>query len=399
MELLGQDDERRSSGGSKKRIVIYGLIAAIISLVFLVLIIVAILGGSGDRSYAIYIDDNKIKITEGFLITDEEGNIYISIEGISSSIEGFKYYSGEYNKVTEDKDYCYIENEYEVVGFETDSNIIYKTVPNSVVEYQYYEISKNIINSEGKLYIFIDDLKVACNVAVNQIHVNNETRIYTSTFFAEKYTEELFSEAEENMVSPEYANRKAIAYDMIVVSMNGRYGVIDPNLGNIIGTKYKKLLFNEFDQTFIATSTGNKVGVIDKDGEGVIELKYDGLRVISYQPLLYEVKYNSKFGVIDEYGNIIVGTEYDSLGYKGNNANEEAVLIIPKASKNQDGIVVCKGGKYGMINIKNGETIFDCDVEAIYSKTDENNDKTYYITIRKTEVTLQAYIEYVEGNL
>ena len=39
---------------------------------------------------------------------------------------------------------------------------------------------------------------------------------------------------------------------------------------------------------------------------------------------------------------------------------------------------------------------FGCDVEAIYSKADENNLKSYYVLIQKTEVTLEAYIDYVE---
>lgn len=358
MDLIGQEESTEKNRDGKK-LVMLSLIVSIIALILLVILIMVIISKPGTKQFKLYINDEEVAVDEATIITDEQGKRYMSLQKVAAN-GGFTYYRGEYLKHTEDPTYCYLENQYIIIGFETDSKTIYKTIPDSVIGYQYYELSSAIMNYEGVLYVALDDLQVACNLTVEQNEETSETTIYTLEFLAELYDTQ-FTEEEKNItVSSDYINRMAMAYDMTVISENGRIGVINSNGDTILGAKYRNIRFNEYNKTFITTALeNNKLGVIDQKGNPVIQLEYDDLRVISYTPLLYEVKSNGRVGILDEKGNTVVNIEYDSLGYAGNSRDEkEAVLIIPLTENGeQEGIVVRKEDKYGIIDIRTGEVV------------------------------------------
>jgi hypothetical protein len=361
MDLIGQEEKQPSGKG--KKIVIASLIVSVTVLIFMIIIMISLMGTPQNTTFRVLIDNEILELKEGVIIEDENGKMYISLRAIANRIENFRYLNGIYGEATEDPFFAYLENQYEIVGFETDSNIIYKTTPNSNRESRSQQLSSKIINIENNLYIYVNDLVVACNVVVED--EDNELKIYTSTFLAEHFGELIDEEDSNNIVSSDYANRKAMAYNMIVVSKNGRFGVIDFNLREIIGIKYRNLTFNEHETgesvgTFIATSNENRVGVIDTRGEEIIPLIYDDIKVLNYHPMLYEVKRLNKFGVIDESGKTLVEPIYDSLGYRAPNNNEgrESVMFIPRVIGNEDGIVVVRANKYGIVNIRTGEEIF-----------------------------------------
>lgn len=385
MDLLGREPKQEVRG--KKTV----LMLLIISIILLILILVMILALSGKKTKTLGLNINgqDVQIAENMIISNENGT-YISLEKLSSHL-GYDYLRGGYLEYVEDANKCYLESNNQIIGFEANSNEIYKTVPNSTTDYEYYKLKNNIIQQNGILYIALEDLNIGCNV----LYAFNEPA-YKITLNAPQYLTTSYTEAFSKSgfaIDASSNNKKSMAYNMVVVSKNGKMGVVDWNTNSIISNKYTSIEFNEFAQNFIV-SDDNKYGVISKNGNIVVELKYDDIDIINYSPLLYGVKLNNKFGVLDQNGNIIVNIEYDRIGFKANSNTIQSALII-KDLDTQDGIVVCKSGKYGIVSLKTGKMIIDCNVDKIYSRTSTNGNQTYYIELQNTEIELARYIEYI----
>lgn len=384
MDLLGNQPKQEVKG--KKAV----LILLIISVMLLILILVMIyaLKGKKTKTLGLNINGQDVQITENMIISNDQAT-YMSLESLSSYLE-YDYLRGGYLEYVENANKCYLEGKEQIIGFEVNSNEIYKTVPNSTTDYEYYKLKNNVVQQNGILYIALEDLNVACNVIYTFDEATYKISIATTENLKTSYAESFLKSG--YTIDGSSNNKKTMAYNMVVVSKNGKMGVVDWNTKPIISNKYTSMEFNEFAQNFIV-SDDNKYGVISKNGNVTIELKYDDINVISYSPLLYEVKLNNKTGVINQNGQMIVNMEYDRIGFKANSKNIESTLII-KELDGQDGIVVCKSGKYGIVSLKTGQIIIDCNVDKIYSKTN-NREKTYYIELQKTEIELERYIEYI----
>lgn len=373
MDLLGREPKQEVKG--KKTV----LMLLIISIILLILILVMIfaLGGKKTKTLGLSINGQDIQITENMIIQAENAS-YISLEKLSSYL-GYDYLRGGYLEYVEDANKCYLENNNQIIGFEANSSEIYKTKSDSTTDYEYYKLRNNVIQQNGILYIALEDLDVGCNV----IYAFNETAYkislnapeYLTTSYAESFSKSGFT------IDSDSNNQKTMAYDMVVVSKNGKMGVVDWNANSIISNKYTSIKFNEFEQNFIV-SDDNKYGVISKNGNIIVELKYDDIDIINYSPLLYEVKLNNKYGVIDKSGDIIANIEYDRIGFTANSNTIESSLIVNDLG-GQDGIVVCKAGKYGIVNLKTGKMIIDCNVDKIYSKTGTRRRKNLLYRIAK----------------
>lgn len=387
MNLLGNEPKQEVKG---KKLVLTLLIISIILLIFILIMMFA-LGGRKTKTLGLNIDGADIQITENMLISKENGT-YISLEKLSPLL-GYNYLRGGYLEYVEDNTKCYLQNETQIIGFEANTNEIYKTTQNSTTDYEYYKLNNNIIQENGMLYIELEDLNVACNAYYTFSETAYKILLYTpknlTTAYATQFSNEGFT------IDSNYNNQKAMAYNMVVVSNeNGRMGVVDWDANPIISPKYTTMEFDEFSQSFIV-SDENKYGVIPKQGNNVIvELKYEDIKVINYSPLLYQVKLNNKFGILNKSGQTIVNAEYDKIGFTSSSNTIESTLII-KDINDQDGIVVCKNGKYGLISLSTGRAIFDCNVDKIYSKTDNNGKKSYYIELQNTEIDLATYIDYI----
>ena len=61
-------------------------------------------------------------------------------------------------------------------------------------------------------------------------------------------------------------------------------------------------------------------------------------------------------------------------------------------NQNVNILVVCKDGKYGLLNLDDRALIGDCILDKIYSKT-ESGEKIYYIQLQGQEVLLKNYIK------
>ena len=390
MDLLGREPKQEVKG--KKAV----LILLIISVILLILILVMIyaLKGQTKKTLGLNINGQDVQITENMIISNDQAT-YISLENLSSYL-GYDYLRGGYLEYVENENKCYLESKEQIIGFEVNSNQIYKTVPNSTTDYQYYKLRNNVVQQNGILYIALEDLNVACNViytfdkTIYKIIISDPENLTAS--YAESFLKAGFT------IDDNPNNKKTMAYNMVVVSNeSNRMGVVDWNANSIIGNKYTTMEFNEFAQNFIV-SNDNKYGVISKEGKVIqgLDLKYDMVEIINYSPLLYEVKLNNKFGVLDQNGNIIVNVVYDNIGFKSNSNIIESTLII-KNIGGQDGIVVCKSGKYGIVSLKTGQMIIDCNVDKIYSKTSIGGEKVYFIELQNTEIELARYIEHIRA--
>jgi len=124
----------------------------------------------------IYIDNEQVTTPVGdVLLITTEGKKFLSLKELTSLI-GYNYFNGEYSKFSEDIDKCYIENIVQIqensengkettknirniVGLEVNSNKIYKTNSESKLDYEYIQISDEILQYEKNLYISIDDVR------------------------------------------------------------------------------------------------------------------------------------------------------------------------------------------------------------------------------------------------
>lgn len=399
MDLLGQETKKKDNNKAKRTVLML-LIVSIVLLVLVVLMIFA-LQGNQTKKLTLSINGTDTQIAENLLITEADGKTYASLQLLAPSI-GYECLGGGYLEYNDtDKSKCYLENANQIIGFEADSKEIYKTSVNSNTDYQYFEINNNIIQKNDMLYIALEDLNVGCNVVYQFSEKDNKINIYTIDNLSTQYTT-TYEEEGSNIVAKleSYNNQKALCYDMILIAnQNGKMGVINSSNQTVIGNRYKTMEFDEKTQSYIVSDDNNKFGVISANGEPIIGLEFQELSIINYSPLLYQIKLNGKYGVLNEEGEIVINPEFDKLGYteSSSGANESVLIINNLSNGKQSGIVVSKEGKYGIANISTGEMIINCDVDKIYSRRDNSNNKKYYIELQSAEIDLDRYIEYVSS--
>ena len=201
------------------------------------------LSGKQTKDLSMSINGTNIDIEEGLLTTDDNGVNYISIQKIAKQV-GYNYLTGEYRQYNEDttNTKCYLESANQVIQFEAGDKKIYKIDPTSNLDYEEYELENIILKQNNLLYVALNDLDVAVNViytasqADNKIVLNTVETLYTQNKTAlPEQTNNALIELSDN-----FNNKKAIAYDMLVVSNeSGKWGVVSAkDLSTIIGNKY-----------------------------------------------------------------------------------------------------------------------------------------------------------------
>ena len=187
MDLLSQETEKKMS--KPKKIILMCLVIAVIALIFSIIAMMMLKEKENDE-LKLYIDQNPLKITETTLI-NYNSVTYISLNQISKFI-GYDYRKGGYleQKLNENK--CYLESNEQIIGFEANSNKLYKTSLESEKDYQYFQIKNNILKMEnGEMYIALEDLNIGCNVIYTFSQEKNLIRIQTLEYAISLYGEEL----------------------------------------------------------------------------------------------------------------------------------------------------------------------------------------------------------------
>jgi len=400
MTLLDQEVKKQEPKG--KKIVLILLIFSIFALIMLIVMMMA-LSGKQTKELTVSINTTNITIDEGLLTTDENGVNYISIQKIAKSI-GYDYLTGEYKRYNEDvtNKKCYLENANQIVQFEANTNTIYKTTPDSILDYEEYKLKNKILNKNNLLYIALEDINIGLNVIYSYSQNDNKIILRTiEDLYKEKKTS-LPKETNNTLVgiSDDIDNKKTIAYNMLVVSnANGKWGVVNlTDFSTIIGNKYSSIKYIESANVFIV-SDNNKYGVISTKANQnpIIDLNYEKINIVNNNPLCYEIKLAAKSALVNGEGEVVTNNLYNSIGYISQSAIEESVLVIKEFGKDKINILVAnKDGKYGLLNLDNGTDIGDYILDKVYSKN-ENGNKVYYIQLQGQEILLDTYIERINA--
>lgn len=346
---------------SKKisRIVLIGIVITIIAIIGIVYAIIYL----QSNTFRIYINDKVVNLPNETIIIDEvSGKIHVDITGIASYLD-YDYHRGEFKLYTEDENKCWVENKNETASFFLNSNKISKVAPNQTKDYEDYTISDPVISRNGKLYCTPEGIKIGFNVLFEYNKEQKNIQIYTLPYLVSMYEDRFKELGYREGIDDAFDNQKAILYNMFVVRKdNNLFGVVNSNNEEIIGSRYRNMVFNENAREFYVTSSLNKKGIVTEKGETKINLLYDDIKMVDKQNGLYLVKNNNKYGMIGNTGNIIIHLEYNQIGvnvgaFRNNDIKNQYVLF-------ENAIPVCQNNKWGMFDI-NGNIILPLEYDTI----------------------------------
>ena len=398
MDLLEQESNVGKNGKMPKKKMILMLLLVTIVLFVVVLALMFMMPRNTKKVATVNVNGEEKEMPENFIISNEDGTSkYVEIKKLAE-LAGYQYFNGEYLKPTEDKNKCYINNDDYIVGFEKDSDTIYKTYVNSIIEFQEYKLKNKIVSYNDSLYINIDDATVALNLLFFYNPETSGVNIQTTKFIVDKINKENEDIESESKMSADtrIENKNAISYGMLVINLDSKYGVVNAfNTEEVlIGNKYNSLEFDEYTKSFIVSNANDKYGVIDEKGTGIIDTKYDDIYIICYNPLLYVVKDDNKYGVIDKQSKTVIDIKYDEIGCIGNKrSNLNSVTIIKNSVNNKNVIVVRNGDKYGLVSLSNQEVVIDCVLDAVYSTYNDDGELEYFIDYEGEKISLPSYMD------
>ena len=347
-----------------KMIKIIGVL--MIVLIIIAVILVSYLTYQKSKELKFIINGEKKAISTDLFYFDDNGDVYISIKDLSRILQTNKikaeYNNGSYKLYNEDVTECNIEQEYEVAGYELNSNKMYKVVIEDG-SYEYFSLDKPIKSINGKLYASEYGVEIGFNVLINFDKNSNSIKMNTIDYLIKD--DSLMSSKEIT-----FLNKKAIKYDMTIVkNANNEYGVKRRSTGEIIiGTKYTNLRFLESTLDFIVTTPEKKQGIISTIKGKDIEPQYAEIKKIKEDLNLYLIKNDKgKYGVYNrEKQKTIIYPEYDSIGveidkFKNERIENQYILY--------DNCIPCKKSDNGVYKWElmdvNGQKIIDQKFDGI----------------------------------
>lgn len=440
-DLIGNNNEpTQEQLNAKKWMKIIGVILVLLLLVCIALIVLMYYIQSSQLKVSI---DGKANSNLQNILVIEGDKVYVPIRQFAEFV-GYESYSGDYKQYKEDTTKCYVQSSNEIASFSLDSDKIYKLLTNGN-DYEYFTIDEPVKMINGVLYTTMSGAEKAFNISFGYNKQTNQITIYTLpylvTSYAAKFTNSAIAGEEAS-----FSNQKALLYNMIIVkNSENYYGVYDLTGKEILGTKYSSIEFIESTKEFIVTTEEKKMGIISYNAETKISPEYDEIKQIDKDAGLYLVTNNKKQGVINKSGSVIIYLEYDQIGidaskYSSNDIKNQYLLYdncIPAKRDNKwiifdktgnkivdeeyedigcnagagngnsrsqtinannvllipeyNGIVVKKGGLYGIINSE-GKELIPIALKSVYSTT-SSGQETYYM-IYQNEV--RNVIDYIK---
>lgn len=358
MNLIEDSFQAKKKDNSKK-----------IATIILVIIAILILFIIGILSYLAYLQNNTLKVyvngqqnskVKDMLVMEDDGTIYVSVRDIASYL-GYQSYSGEYTDPSEDASKCYVINEDEVANITLNSKKIYKTEiqTSSNNNYEYYYIKKPVKAINGKLYISTEGMEKAFNASFYYDEEAKKINIYTLPYLISSYETKILDYGYETIDST-FVNKKAVLNNILIVTKNKQFGVIDLKGNTILEAKYSNIEYMPNTGDFLVTSNANKVGVISKNRETKVQLLYDKLILMDSDVGLYLAEKDRKYGVVDLKGNIKIYIEFDEIGmdinaFEKNEIKNKYILV-------DNLIPVRKDKKWGLFD-KNGKQVVDFEYD------------------------------------
>ena len=347
MELY---DENINEKKSKTPMIIGICISILIILTILIVLGIIYLRNSITTIKIDGISNNEIEEILYVESTEQGLQLYIPILKIAP-ILGYEGFNGDYLNKSEDKTKCHIISQNETAMFTKDSDKLIKISQDSEIEY--VTLDKAVFEKDGELYTTIKGIENAFNITFSADEKFKNINIFSMDYLVNYWATYLKIE----QYSEEFADKKAIFENMLIIKNDNKYGVIDIENGKaILEAKYEQIRYLPVTTDFVVKSNG-KYGIVTKDATIKVKTLYDKIQTMDNKNGLYLVQQNNSFGVLNMNGDIIIEPEYKQIGldidkYTQNGVENSFVLldeIIP--IKNSEGL-------WGFFNIK-GEKIID----------------------------------------
>ena len=380
----------------KKRKTIKSALIVSIVLFVVLLILMFILQSKDAQTFKLFINDTQAPVSGSFILY-ENGEAYVAAEELANLI-GYRYQKGSYGSFSQNvENAAYIQNDYEVAAFTAGSNTLKKYIQvdsqldpevtgiTVLSESGYSETTTleiPVIEKNGIIYLPVKALNDICNSIASL--EGNQLRVYSLPYLIE-LAKAKAGEYKYDQISGDYENLRALAFGMMVVADNNKYGVVglynrdDYNIPN----QYDKILFNQNVKEFLVTQK-NKVGILDSKGQSVIDIdkNYEEITVLSDRLSLYLVSEDEQYGVLNREGKEIVYPEFEEVGLSQDFVSKfdiktDDLIYIPYDTM----IIARDGAKYGVYDIEDGEKLkatytgIGCDPEEIYSKLTFTKDE------------------------
>lgn len=384
MQMIGEDVNPKQKKNKGQ-----GLLLALIILLIIICITIYIYIQYLDSTIVKFYKDGQMKKIADTLLIEDNGTVYVSINGISSMLD-YEFKQGIYNTDNQDPNKCYVkpiqnkekdknfEAENMVIAFSLDSGEILKTPittqDGTQIDYDVYTISKPIKKINGEFYISIEGLQIAYHV---KLTINaNQVKLSTLPYLVQYYTQRIANYNGLAALSTDYSNQVALVYGFIIGSnANGEVGCVYTNgesTKSILDTRFQAITFNENRGELIA-KIGGKYGIYELDGTRRIEPQYDRIELLDKNLNYYIVENGSKKGLIDQNGKIILHTDYTSIGidisaFKTQNIKNSRLLF-------ENCIPLVKDGKFGIVDLT-GKTLMPFEIDAFGSKASSVDGKT-----------------------
>lgn len=358
MELYQETENMKRS----KLPMIIGICLAIL-IIIIIAIIVAI----------VYLNGSVMKITINgqknnniekmlYIPEDDVNKVYIPIRAIAKYFN-YEDYRGDYKIKSEDSSKCYVKNENEIAMFTKDSDRLVDSRGDS--DYEYITLDEKVFEKDGELYTTPDGIEKAFNVLFQVDISKKKIDIFTMDYLNQYYATRLKIDGQTEELTKEYADKKAIFKNMIIVIKNKQYGVVNAETGEaVLENKYEEIKYLPATSDFLVKSNG-KYGVLGSDASVKVRVTYDDIKIMDNQNGLYLVKQNNLYGVVDTKGKVIMNPEYNQIGV---DVNKYANSGIENPYVLLDEIIPVKnsGGSWAIFN-KKGEKIRDFEFSNIGS--------------------------------
>lgn len=249
-----------------------------------------------------------------------------------------------------------------------------------------------IINPEYDEYIVIPDNSKPIFICTYDVNYKDET--YKTKVLNEK-NEELFTNFDTVEAFENYDVNNNLWYEkeILKVSKDGKYGVIDTNGKQLLNCEYDSIEALKGVNNSLLTRKNGKYGIVDNIGTTIIENKYSSIKPISAR---YEDGYivedeNGNYGVINYAQTVVLKNKYEDI----KQANQVGQYYIVKEkgdwkvvdnegkeylkgkydeiiSVDTNNAIVKDGNKYGVVSIADGKNIIDINYDGISYATGSN---------------------------
>lgn len=371
--------QKNKQNNAKKQTILGGIVICVIIMV-LCIIGIMFLNSQENNKFKAFVNGQRIEFNPNFIVEEENGQKYLNIK-LLADYTGYKYTQGDYIEVNEDKNSCYLENDYEIVTFKADENTFSKYVKNNYsiestsqeqeIEENEEQQTKYVVKSEDgtkenftietpiklindQLYIPINIVHLACNATVSltdiQIQIN-------SIDYLVQYGQNVAAQQGYTTISSTYENLRAISNNMLILGNDNEYGVMSLIDGKLIlSVRYDDIIYVQNENKFYVY-IDSKVGIVDAEGNTIISpTEYNSIETFDLDKNLYLVQKDGKYGILNSSGELILHTEFDAIGI--DDIDKFNLDELENENLWFDTIIaVKKGEKYGLYDIEKGNLL------------------------------------------